>query len=80
MLGGELQTCIQGVAAWNHLFHELRRFRQEHGQEGPAFKWRDPLADFSNNFAKWYHQQPELFKQRLLLPDQACCLPSLFEL
>lgn len=66
---------MQGVAEWNHLFHELRRFREEHGQEGPEFKWRDPLADFTNNFAKWYHQQPELFKQRLLLPDQACCLP-----
>ena len=73
-LGGELND-MQGVADWNHLFHELRRFREEHGQDGPGFKWRDPLADFTNNFAKWYHQQPELFKQRLLLPDQVCCFP-----
>ena len=61
----------QEVAEWNHLFHELRRYREEFGGAGPPFKWRDPVADFGNSLARWYHSQPDLFRQRLLLPDQA---------
>lgn len=59
------------MAEWNHLFHELRRYREECGSEGPPFKWRDPVGDFGNALARWYHKQRDLFKQRLLLPDQA---------
>ena len=68
------EFSMQGSADWNHLFHELRRFRAEHGQEGPPFKWRDPVADFTSSFARWYHKQPDLFRQRLLLPDEARAL------
>lgn len=66
---------MQGAAEWNHLFHELRRYREEHKQEGPPFKWRDPVADFTSSLARWYHKQPDLFKQRLLLPDEVCQHP-----
>jgi hypothetical protein len=61
---------MQGAADWVHCFHELRRYREEHGREGPPFKWRDPVADFTANLARWYHKQPDLFRQRLLLPDE----------
>jgi hypothetical protein len=60
----------QDVSDFNYFVHEVRRFRQEFGKQGPDFKWRDPNADFTNAFAKWYHQQPDRFRQRLLLPDQ----------
>lgn len=53
------------------MLHELRRFRLEFGKDAPAFKWRDPNADFSNQLSKWFYQQPDMFKQRLLTPDQA---------
>ncbi len=61
------------------MLHELRRFRIEFQMDAPPFKWRDPNADFSNALAKWYHQQPDRFKQRLLSPSQVCAphLPAL---
>ncbi|BDA51348.1 hypothetical protein COCOBI_18-2250 [Coccomyxa sp. Obi] len=60
----------QPVAEWEYMLHELRRFRLEFGKDAPDFKWRDPNADFSNQLSKWYYQQPDMFKQRLLTPDQ----------
>ncbi|KAK9902684.1 hypothetical protein WJX75_002583 [Coccomyxa subellipsoidea] len=60
----------QPLAEWEYMMHELRRFRLEFNLDAPAFKWRDPNADFSNQLSKWYHQQPDRFKQRMLSPDQ----------
>ena len=64
-------VCLQPVAEWEYMLHELRRFRLEFGKDAPDFKWRDPNADFSNQLSKWFYQQPDMFKQRLLTPDQA---------
>lgn len=61
---------LQPLAEWEYMMHELRRFRLEFNLDAPAFKWRDPNADFSNQLSKWYHQQPDMFKQRMLSPDQ----------
>lgn len=72
-----LSCDAQPVAEWEYLMHELRRWRIEFNKDAPPFKWRDPNADFNNHFSKWYHQQPDRFKQRLLTPDQARPNPHL---
>ena len=66
---------VQAASHWNQMFHELRRFWEEHGAKSPGFRWRDQTADFSNDLAKWYHKLPEQFAQRALLPDQVSSPP-----
>ncbi|KAK9813280.1 hypothetical protein WJX72_011855 [[Myrmecia] bisecta] len=57
-------------ALWSFNLHELRRYKEEHGSIEVPFKWRDPTGDFGNEFAKWFHAQPTLFRQRRLAPEQ----------
>ena len=38
------------------------------------------MADFNNHFARWFHQQPTLFLQRRLRPDQVERFSYLFML
>lgn len=61
---------MQPLARWEGNFHELRRYREEHGHVNVPFKWRDPTYDFNNEFAKWFHAQPTLFTQRRLTVNQ----------
>lgn len=64
------ESSAQDVAQWEFLFHEMRRYKEEYGNLEVPFKWKDPMADFNNHFAKWFHAQPTLFLQRRLRPDQ----------
>ena len=66
----------QEEADWDFSMHELRRYREEFQHTNVPFKWRDPTYDFSNNFAKWFHAQPTLFRQRRLSLAQARALPD----
>ena len=66
---------MQPTARWEANFHELRRYREEHGDINVPFKWRDPTYDFGNDFAKWFHAQPTLFSQRRLRVDQVWAAP-----
>lgn len=52
------------------MYHEMRRYKEEYGNLDVPFKWKDPMADFNNHFARWFHAQPTLFLQRRLRPDQ----------
>ena len=59
------------MATWEGFYQELRRYKEEFGHIDIPFKWKDPMADFNNHFARWFHAQPTLFLQRRLRPDQA---------
>ena len=63
--------AVQEVATWEGFYQELRRYKEEFGHIDIPFKWKDPMADFNNHFARWFHAQPTLFLQRRLRPDQA---------
>ena len=72
--------CMQSAARWEANFHELRRYKEEFGNTDVPFKWRDPTYDFNNEFAKWYHAQPDLFRQRRLSVAQVTAMPILYML